>query len=256
MMRFKKEQGSATIEATISLTLFVFVIMAIYLIVNFCIVQAKVAYAINATAKEMSQYSYFYHTLGLDSVDSKLAGGKQQAIDTFDDISALIDNSNTLLSDGTSASDDYLSGVLNNSNTGDSSQLYEEIQKANNDISGVINNPQQFLKSMACIAGEKIWDKVKTNVIAAPLAKGMTQRHFGKNESEANAYLESLGVVGGYDGINFNMSTLFEDPDHQDIQIVAVYNMDFTKWLPFDANITICQTAVTRAWLGGDMNFN
>jgi hypothetical protein len=33
----------------------VFVIMAIYMLINYCLVQAKVSYAINTTAKEMSQ---------------------------------------------------------------------------------------------------------------------------------------------------------------------------------------------------------
>ena len=43
----KNEKGAASIEATISLTIFVFVIMAIYLLINYCLVQAKVSYAIN-----------------------------------------------------------------------------------------------------------------------------------------------------------------------------------------------------------------
>lgn len=42
----KKDSGSVTIEATISLSAFMFAIVTILTIVNICIVQAKMSYAI------------------------------------------------------------------------------------------------------------------------------------------------------------------------------------------------------------------
>ena len=59
-------------------------------------------------------------------------------------------------------------------------------------------------------------------------------------------------MVDGFDGMNFNMTTMFEDGS-DDIKIVVYYNLDLASVLPFDLNVSICQQASTRAWLGGDM---
>ena len=52
----KRQEGIATVEAIISLTIFIFVFTAIYSIINLCLVQAKVQMALNTSAKEISQY--------------------------------------------------------------------------------------------------------------------------------------------------------------------------------------------------------
>lgn len=70
--KLKKESGSVTIEATISLSSFMFAIVTILTIVNICVVQAKMSYAINTTAKEISQYSYLYSLTGLNNSQDML----------------------------------------------------------------------------------------------------------------------------------------------------------------------------------------
>lgn len=247
-----KEKGAASIEATISLTIFVFVIMAIYMLINYCLVQAKVSYAINTTAKEMSQYSYFYHVFGLDDLDDKLANGKTQAVDTFNSFNQLLSDSTAEIKEIEENPTDYFSSVLDGEKTEDLTEVYKQIQDVSANVSDVVNDPAEFIKSMASLAGEEAWEHVKSNVIAAPLAKGMTRRHFGNSTKSADAYLKNLGVVDGFEGLNFNMTTMFEDGS-DDIKIVVYYNVNLATGLPFDLNVSICQQASTRAWLGGDM---
>lgn len=248
----KNEKGAASIEATISLTIFVFVIMAIYMLINYCLVQSKVSYAINTTAKEMSQYSYFYHVFGLDDLDGKLANGKTQAVETFSSFNKLLGDSKAEINEIQENPTDYFGSVIKGEKTEDLQDVYKQIQDVSSNISDVVNDPVEFMKSMASLAGEEVWEHVKSNVIAAPLAKGMTRRHFGNSSESADAYLEALGVVGGYDGLNFNMTTMFENAS-DDIKIVVYYNLDLATVFPFDLNVSICQQASTRAWLGGDM---
>ena len=73
LKRIKGESGSVTIEATISLSAFMFAIVTLLTIVNICLVQARVAVAINTTAKELSQYSYLYSLTGFNKSDAELA---------------------------------------------------------------------------------------------------------------------------------------------------------------------------------------
>lgn len=252
MKGINKQQGSATIEATISLTCFIFLIMAIYSIVNLCVIQARMANAINTTAKEMSQYSYFYHVFALDSLDAKLKEKKQMAVGTFETVNEAISSSSAEISKINEDPMNYFEGTL----TGDitsGEEAYAKIQDAQAKIKDVINNPQEFIKSMAALGGEGLLNEFKSHVVAAPIAKGLTQRHFGKNLEEANEYLKSRGVVGGYDGVNFNMSSIFDKDSPKDIKIVVVYNIDLSSMFPFDMKITMCQSAVVKGWLGGDL---
>ena len=78
----EKERGSVTIEAIISLSAFMFAIVTMMTIVNICIVQAKIAYAINTTAKEISQYSYLYALTGINDREGEVAeSGRVQTQD-------------------------------------------------------------------------------------------------------------------------------------------------------------------------------
>ena len=64
-MKFRDEKGMVTIEATIALTAFLFFFVMIYSIIGIVTAQAKIAVAINNTAKEISHYSYLYALTGL-----------------------------------------------------------------------------------------------------------------------------------------------------------------------------------------------
>ena len=248
----KHEKGAASIEATISLTIFILVIWAVYMMINYSLVQARVSYAINTTAKEMSQYAYFYHVFGLDDFDSMLAEGKTQAVETFSNFNELLSSTKDEVSEISSEPTDYFTSVLSGEKTEDLNEVYGQIQAVSQNISDVISDPVEFMKSMASIAGEEIWNRVKTNVIAAPLARSMTRRHFGATKKAANEYLTNMGVVNGYDGMNFNLSTMFEEGS-QDINIVVYYNFNLFMGTPFELNVCMCQQASTRAWLGGDL---
>lgn len=70
--RLTKENGAIILEASISLTAFMLFIVTILTIINVCTIQARMSYDINATAKEISQYSYLYSLTGLNDTQSKI----------------------------------------------------------------------------------------------------------------------------------------------------------------------------------------
>ena len=50
------DSGAIVIEATVSLSVFMFAIVVVLSIVNICYAQMKMGVAVNQTAKELSQY--------------------------------------------------------------------------------------------------------------------------------------------------------------------------------------------------------
>lgn len=65
-MRYKDEKGAIVVEATMSLTFFIFAMLLILSITNICLAQSKIGVALNSAATEISEYSYLYKLTGLN----------------------------------------------------------------------------------------------------------------------------------------------------------------------------------------------
>ncbi|SCX11724.1 hypothetical protein SAMN02910339_01648, partial [Lachnospiraceae bacterium YSD2013] len=63
--RFKDKCGAVTVEALVSFVGFLFVIITILNVANYCRAQMVISNAVDAAAREMAQYSYFYEMSGM-----------------------------------------------------------------------------------------------------------------------------------------------------------------------------------------------
>lgn len=247
--KIKNNQGSASIEATVSLTIFIFVIVAIYAIVNFCIIQQKVSYAIDSAAKQISDYGYFYYVTGLKDRDEALQESAKQSEEAFNALNANISS----ISDSVSQGSDALEG-------GDFDKLLEAVDKGTasaEDLSQMVqervNDPGKFLTEILAYFGAKGLDSAKTNLIADPLARVFVMQQFGNDYAEANKALVNLGVVDGLGGMKFGDSKIFSDSS-DDVIIRVKYKINLKKFGPFDIEMNMEHVAKTKAWLGGDVD--
>ena len=78
-MRKHNERGAIVVEATLSLTAFVFAIFTILMLVNIYFIQAKMSVALNSAAKEISQYSYLYYAFGINEYDAAVSEGTEDS---------------------------------------------------------------------------------------------------------------------------------------------------------------------------------
>lgn len=85
------EQGAAIIEAVLCLTIFITAIFFILSFINLCRAQAIVSNAVDATAKEMSQYAYFCHLIGWDKIDQGASASVAKDRENFNDIIGGVD---------------------------------------------------------------------------------------------------------------------------------------------------------------------
>lgn len=241
-MKMKTDDtGSASIEATISLFAFLMAMMTIYLFLNLCIVQARIAFAVEAAAKDMAQYSYLYHAFGLeemvDGFKDQVEEKKQMAAGLLDSLGLMGQEGEIQIRKAVTDPQDYfgkLSGELS----------FGTIKNTALQVENAVKNPQELMGSMIALAGSE-WMKGKhSNLVAAPLAKVLVKHHLGDMD------LERFGVKGGSDGMNFNLSTMLEDDG--DITVIVVYEIDLSKVVPFFSPFLVCQRAQAKAWLGGD----
>ena len=266
--KLKKDgSGSATIEATVSLTAFIFFVVVILSIINYCRLQALMSNAIDCTVKEMSQYSYLYKASGLKKYKTALDDASRNKKNDINDIlnttKVLLTMTNDTVDEaeklagkvkGATDIDDVreIGGILANidKNTSDIKSTADTLADG---IGDIIENPMTFMAGIATIAASKGIDLITSRLIAAPLAKSMSIKHFGETKEIADQNLISLGVKDGVNGLNFGMSTLFASEKPEDVCIVVYYKLKIITLLDIPVfEITLCKRAVTRAWLGGD----
>lgn len=270
--RWNDRRGSATVEAVIGLTVFLFTIFTILGMANFCRAQMLISSAVDTAAKEMSQHSYFYQMSGLQKFEERLDDngniGKNninQVIGTVDQLYSSINGA----VDQTSQDQANVQNMLNAGNVqldafegaiedmaDNAADNAENIMQGINGVAGAMkdigNDPLLYMRSLVALIGSEGLETAK-RAVAVPLAKAFVTKHFGKDATEANETLKSLGLEEGLDSMNFNMSNIFSDDAHQDIELVVFYKVKLLQvfdWVVLEAKVS--KVAHCRAWLGGD----
>jgi len=268
-LHFKEDKGSATIEALISFTGFLFVIFTILSVVNVCRAQMLISNAVDTATKEITQYSYFYEMSGLSKFKADVDGNAEIGAANLNDIISTVDSFATSVGTAYDNSQENVTNITNAANEGnlDYDAIQKTILSVDSDVDNitgsidsmsaafgsVADNPLLYMKSIVAVAGSEFLDRTISHVIAAPLAKAFVTKHFGENAKEADAELERLGVVDGLDGMNFKLSTMFSAEEPDAVHIVVYYKVKIIQLLDWATlEVNICKESVGRAWLGGD----
>lgn len=272
----KSEKGAVTIEATIALTTFLFMFMMIFSVITICRAQAHIQIAINATAKELSQYSYLYGLTGLDGPLNKL---QDSANSTKDEIDGTITNVANVFSSLEAINTEgqnlvgQMEGGLDVANIDGAMDSWEtvktELGKAETSATSIkesleayAENPQELLFGMARLLASESLELAKSRLIAEPICRALVKKHLKRYDDDtAEAFCQSVGIVPGtylgkessFNGLDFSNSTLFPYGSDE-INIVVTYKVKILQLLPVDLDFTITQSAVTKGWLHGDMS--
>ena len=210
-MRRKNQEGAIVIEATISLTFFMLVIVTVLAVVNICLAQAKIGILIHGVAKDLSNYTYIYTMAGLNE--------KEKAI---------------------SKKADYSRGKINNivSQTDDVLGTIEKIGDAVFD--------KEFWTSMVNLLGEQAIQEVKGSAIDK-VCKSVAEKRLTSSGNSADAYLKKIGIEKGLAGLDFRKSE-FCAGGGDDIKIIVRYDVHALKLLNIDFDFHFEQCAYTKSW--------
>lgn len=262
-MRTSEENGVVTVEATISLTAFMFAIITILTIVNIALVQAKVAIAINTTARELSQYSYLYSLTGFNKSEAELAeAGKNDT----QSISTIMTNVDTVFNEiqnlGNTGKQEY-TNIDDITNAMDSAmESINNMQTAGGNIEDAIkdiaDDPKKIIYGMSKLVASKGLDFAKSRLIAAPLSKAMCKKHLVNSKGgNVEDSLKELGVVKKadkntyLDSLDFSNSTIFPSGSNE-ITVDVSYDVKVIALLPIKQTFHFHQKAVTHGWLTGE----
>lgn len=238
--KLTEEKGAVVIEATLSVTFFMFVIVLMLNFVNICIAQAKIGIALNQTAKEISQYTYFYSLTGLNEVQA-----------TLNEETEAVKSDVTKAEDAVFETINSVVGMAKGVN--EPSEVFVTVENSMEKMEEVATNianakdKKAWVMSILKICGNEGYEALK-GLLGGALTKGLMQKHLcPEDEVNADAYLRKLGVTDGKKGLNTYNSALFLNGT-DDIQLICKYKLEIIKLLNNEYSFSIVQTAHTKAW--------
>mgnify|MGYP004536903303 FL=1 len=217
-----KVKGAFAIETLISVTIFMMAILALMMFTVIIRTEARMQYALNQTAKEISSYYYVLDKTGL--------GFGVKGNRNVEDMNKLIDGVSNLTKEektGNWKIDDF-------SNINDIYQLIKD------------KDPLTVIKSVFQYAAATGINSKISELIAPPLCQALMPKYIAGDNTDK--YLQSMGVGNSIEDVNFSQSDFMGD--EESINLVAVYKIN-TKSITFgmiDQELTICQTASVKAW--------
>lgn len=210
-MRRKNQEGAIVIEATISLTFFMLVIVTVLAVVNICLAQAKIGILIHGVAKDLSNYTYIYTMAGLDEKEKN--------------VSKKADYSRKKVEEIANNTDDVLGTI-------------EKIGDAVFD--------KEFWTSMVNLLGEQAIQEVKGSAIDK-VCKSVAEKRLTSSGNSADDYLKKIGIEKGLAGLDFRKSE-FCAGGGDDIKIIVRYDVHALKLLNIDFDFHFEQCAYTKSW--------
>lgn len=272
LKKFNKNKGAVTIEATISLTAFLFMFIMLYSIINICRAQATIQVAINATAKELSQYSYLYSITGLHDSMKNVAEGaegtKQDVNEVAKNVSQVFSGIQTIKEGGEGIDFGDVDTITTQWQT-----IMDGLEEAEGGVKEAQKTLTKMLEpgengegtyklifGMAKMMVSEGYEQAKS-LAAEAISRVMVQKHLKRSNTEtAESFCRSVGIQPGtylfkesyFNGIDFSHSSLLPYKSNT-ITIVANYKMKLIQLIPVDIMFHFTQTAVTLAWVQGDV---
>ncbi len=273
-MNRRREKGSVTIEATISVLAFLFVMLALLYLINFGRAQLMIQSALNKTALQISQYMYLYRVSGLYDVDMSIQDAAKEGEDRVDSVAVSGEKAAKNVQDITQSLSALGGGVVSGGKNGaagldfsavkdtaldvkDSAlELKDNAQAVISEFKEIKGDPITFLKQLAAMGADLLTDTAKNYLLGSLLAESMFLSNLEAEGRSADARLRNLGVVDGADGLDFSRSRILTQDANsanpqEDINLVVTYQVELIPILKLGSRLSYAQSASVRAWLGG-----
>lgn len=273
MRRQRCLRGAITVEAAITLPVFICIVMSLAMMIKLIYIHDTIQHAIDEASNELAAYAYMYHASDLQRIDDEiqdnLDAGSRRAdqhfstfIQAFDDLEQasdgldaidLVDSSTTNGNDIIGKVDVMLEGAIElQEQTQQLSETslknIEEISKA---LEEAASDPKAEMKSIAWLLTKSIYGEAR-NLAAVPLIRSSVAKHISRDGATgADLRLKSYHIHNGLKGLDFYSSSILGEDEN--IDIVVKYKVELPLPIRILPDIYIMQRSSSRAWLeGGD----
>lgn len=216
-----KERGAVSVEAIITLTIFIMFYMLLLSIIDIIRAQVVVQSAICETAKEISTYSYMLAKMGYFDL-------RQEASDSASG-SSLNDVKDNFVS---------LTNTIGAGGSVDASELSQTIEL----LKGLT------LKDFTGVAIDGAME-AGSNAAASLAARTLAKKYL-KDAKGSLEYLEDMGIENGLEGLDFSQSH-FPQSTGDTLRITVIYKikiLDYPLLEKLNLNQRVILNATTKVW--------
>lgn len=195
MDKRRTDRGALTIEASISYSIFLMIIVTILFVMRIVYVYGLMQHAVSQTAKELSMYSYLYQAAGFNDLNQQISGAAGER-----------------------------TGQLNK-DMGELIQFYEDFSSGNAASYNGTTDPREILKNIGAAVFGNAGREVNHQLFEV-VARSLIESYIGADSrgQGADVRLKNLQVIGGLKGLNLNSSCFFEDG--KTIDLIVCYTID------------------------------
>lgn len=217
---FKEQCGSLTVEATLSVPIFMFAFLLLISFANQARTESIVQHSISQTAKELSTYFYLADKAKIPSY------GSDVTVDTTKKFAQnFLSLSKLPLFDDSS------------------------IKKSSPNLLKDKKNPSQLLNSLVDLVIKKGSQELMLKTLVHPFCQLKFEENLKMEGSkkQIDEYLKSLQINNGRNGLDFSDSKILLDG--KTIEIVVTYHVNSMFPMIFNRERKVRQSASTAAWI-------
>lgn len=207
--KLHKERGSATVEATLFLTMFILFYIALMDIAQLATLQSVLQYACTESAKEISQGTYILSKAG---IVSRISATNKKRKEFEGDVGELVDNVSELAS-----------GL--NKGTLDMNQVDVTLSNAEEFFS----NSDDIVQGLVSLA-RSVGRDIVGDIAVSAMTKGLVKKQIrNMSSADPDAFLKRHGIEDGVAGLDFSESQWLasDSDDTQEIKIVCSYSVNY-----------------------------
>ncbi len=248
-------KGALTVEAALILPVLLCAFFSVIFLIRIVCTYELIQHAINETGSEIAASSYIYHISGVRDLHDTVRKGINDRSDAFEDqIGSVIDAYSTLKgigSGGNSGKNNQgiINGIVNSAETmGDAKKSFSEVF---NNSKAIMSDPADELKTIAFYIAGGAFDDIKTQLYIPIVKLYMKKYLVSDGYSDIDERLRALGVVNGFEGLDFSESSFLANRD-ESIDIVVRYKISLPLPIQFHKDMELVQRVKVKAWMGGD----
>lgn len=227
-----KNKGVLTVEASLVLPIFMFLIITILSLINIASLQARMQVALNMSARQISEYGYFYSLIGGNSLNDYF-GNKAEAANNLEDSLSTAFNE-----------------IANLGN--DSFDLSASFGKVK-DIEDAAKKVYEDPKSLIYYFANKAQDKIEKEIGVLALKALMKQNLKTSPNANLEKYLKNSGIIANssgsyFDKLDFSNTKVFQEGEEEWVKCEVGYDVKIIQFLPINLTFHFEQCAITRVW--------
>ncbi len=275
--------GALTVEAAVMLPVVLCAFFSVIFLIRVVYSYELIQHALSETASEMASTGYIYHISGIrdlhdtvrNSINDRSELFREQigsVIEAYDSLRGAGTDGNSVSgtggdyekdSDGSLANDtggncENGTGVCSENVTADLSgtadklvDIKEKFSNICDHSKNIISDPLDEIKTIVCYIAGGTFNDVKTQLYT-PVVKLYMKKYLRTDSiPDVNERLTALGIVDGFDGLDFSESSFLSDA-HEDIDIVVRYKVRLPIPVKFVSDLEFVQRVKAKAWMGGD----